>query len=381
MAQDPATETIDDLLDGNFYTGEEMDAGELARGWHLRTLADAYLERPPLYYLVAGLLPAPSLSIVYGGPGSLKSMLLADLCACVASGERWLPPLPGQVTSVAALTVNQAAVLWIDFDNGTRRTDERMEAFGRARSLPPSTPLHYVSMPTPWLNAAQLPMIADLAKLIQRLGAKLVVVDNLGLVTGDKEENSAEMAQVMGNLRWLCEETESAVVLVHHQRKSNGAAAAKGIRKGETLRGHSSIEAALDLALLIERKEGEDKIVIIPTKVRGYRQFDILGALFTYQHREETTDLATARFWAEEALDPEEREGIAIQANAKALLRQRGQMAQGDLVTEIRDLMAALPGGRAPGVNKVRGLIKRMADDGILYAHKGERGKISYGLV
>lgn len=378
MTQD--SETIDDILSDNFYTGEDMEAGELFRAWRLRTLADAYLPRPPLYYLVAGLLPAPSLSIVYGGPGSLKSMLLADLCTCVAAGERWLPPLPGTVTSAPALTVNQAPILWIDFDNGTRRTDERMEAFGRARNLPPSTPLNYVSMPTPWLNAAQLPMIADLAKLIQRIGAKLVVIDNLGLVTGDKEENSAEMAQVMGNLRWLCEETESAVILVHHQRKSNGVAASKGIRKGETLRGHSSIEAALDLALLIERKEGEDKIAVIPTKVRGYRQFDILGAMFTYQHKDDTTDLATARFWAEEALDPEEREMVSIQANVKSLLRTHGPMAQGDLVTEVRDILAAMPGGKAPGVNKARGIIKRMADDGVLFA-KNSAGKVVYSLI
>jgi len=370
--------TIDDILGGNFYTGDEMEAGELFRNWTLRTLADAYLERPPLDYLVAGLLPAPSLSIVYGGPGSLKSMLLADLCVCVASGERWLAPLPGAIVSAPALAVQRAPVLWLDFDNGTRRTDERMEAFGRARDLPATTPLHYVSMPTPWLNVAQLPMIADLAKLIQRIGAKLVVIDNLGLVTGDKEENSAAMAQVMGNLRWLCEETESAVILVHHQRKSSGVT--NGVRKGETLRGHSSIEAALDLALLIERKEGEDKIAIIPTKVRGYRQFDILGALFTYRHKDDTTDLATARFWAEEALSAEERTQISIQANVKALLRQHGPMAQGDLVTEIRDMLATPPGGKAPGVNKVRGLIKKMADDGILYANS-KAGKVTYGLT
>lgn len=381
MAHDPSGQTIDDILEGNFFTSEEMEAGELFRSWKLRTLEDAYQKRPPLYYLVDGLLPAPSLSIVYGGPGSLKSMLLADLCACVAAGERWLPPMPGIVTTAPVLSVKQAPVLWIDFDNGIRRTDERMEAFGRARNLPPTTPLNYVSMPRPWLNAAQLPMISDLAKLIRRIGARLVVIDNLGLVTGDKEENSAEMAQVMGNLRWLCEETEAAVILVHHQRKSNSTTASKGIRKGETLRGHSSIEAALDLALLIERKEGEDKVAIIPTKVRGYRQFDILGALFSYQHREGTTDLASARFWAEEALSPEEREITSIQARVKAILRTEGTMGQGDLVNEVRDALAALPGGRAPGVNKVRGIIKQMADDGILYTQKGERGVIHYAIA
>lgn len=87
-------DTVEDLLnDGGYATPGDMEAGELFRNWKLRSLADAYRPRPPLYYLVDGLLPAPSLSIVYGGPGSLKSMLLADLCVCVASGQPWLQPI------------------------------------------------------------------------------------------------------------------------------------------------------------------------------------------------------------------------------------------------------------------------------------------------
>lgn len=354
----------------------EQAAGELLQRWRLRTLADAYQPRPPLHYVVQDLIPAPSLSVVYGGPGSLKSMLLADLATCVASGMRWLEPLPGG--KGASFVVNAAPVLWIDFDNGVRRTDERTEAFARARNLPADAPLTYVSMPTPWLDASNLQMMTDLAKLITYLGAKLIIIDNLGLVTGDAEENSAGMAQVMGHLRWLCEETESAVIVVHHQRKSGGQSD-KGIRKGETLRGHSSIEAALDLALLVERKEGADTVVIIPTKVRGYRVHDFIGAMFTYTHRDGTTDLESARFFAEEALSADERERLTIHANVKSILRAQGPMAQGDLVTEIRDTLARI-NDRSPGVNRVRGLIKAMADEGIISA-QGRGTKVTYALI
>jgi len=54
------------------------------------------------------------------------------------------------------------------------------------------------------------------------------------------------MATVMGHFRYLAEQAKVAVILIHHQRKSNGSNA----RLGERLRGHSSIEAALDLASL-----------------------------------------------------------------------------------------------------------------------------------
>lgn len=339
--------------------------------WKLRTLRDAYQPRAPIQYLVDGLLPCPSLDIVYGGPGSLKSMLLADLSVCVAAGQPWLGAFPFGKPGIT-IAVTQAPVLWIDFDNGLRRTDERFDALGKARNLPETLPLHYVSMPTPWLDASNPQIVTQVAELIRTIGAKLVVIDNLGLITGGVEENSAGMARVMGNLRWLCEMTNSAVVVVHHQRKSGGADD-KGIRKGELLRGHSSIEASLDLALVVERKEGEDSVAVIPTKVRGYREHDIIGAQFVFSHHEGTKDLATAQFYSTEVVRKETRDIVTVETVIKMILGRGGRMAQKQLVDAVRDTMAAEPGGSAPGVNRVRGILNNMVDEGDLVAQKHEK--------
>ena len=59
--------------------------------WHVYTLENAYEERPPLRHVIDGLFPSPSLSIIYGAPGTIKSLLVADLAICLAAG---LPPLP-----------------------------------------------------------------------------------------------------------------------------------------------------------------------------------------------------------------------------------------------------------------------------------------------
>lgn len=53
-------------------------------------------------------------------------MILADMVACVASGQLWLEPLVGtQEFAKPGVTfrVEQSPVFWIDFDNGTHRTD------------------------------------------------------------------------------------------------------------------------------------------------------------------------------------------------------------------------------------------------------------------
>jgi hypothetical protein len=77
-------------------------------------------------------------------------------------GTPWLVPL-NPATGVAREVI-QAPVLWVDFDNGPRRTDERVAAVGRAYQLPPTTPFHYVSMPSPWLDAHKVgarPLLCD----------------------------------------------------------------------------------------------------------------------------------------------------------------------------------------------------------------------------
>lgn len=197
--------------------------------WKIRTLEDAYKPRPPIKYIVDGLIEAPSLNIVYGAPGSLKSMILGDLSVCVASELPWLPPLPSK--SGVSFRTTRVPVLWVDIDNGKRRTDERFEAFGKGRDLPTDIPLYYVSMPDPPLFANDRANINGLADLIIGKQVKLVVIDNLGLIVGGAKENESGMAEVMGNLRYLAEETGAAIILIHHERKSNST----GARMGESL--------------------------------------------------------------------------------------------------------------------------------------------------
>lgn len=388
VEKDPTTQNGHRLISG--FEGIEQlakaaevppEPPELSKLWDIRTLEDAYQPRPPLQYVIDKLIPKASLCIVYGAPGSLKSMVLADACVCVAAGIKWLEPLPiDEAEASISFATTQTPVLWIDYDNGTRRTDERFDALARARNLPAQqTPLHYVSMQTPWVDASSRLNTQMLSELITHLGAGLVVVDNLGLITGEVEENSAGMSQVMGNLRWIAERTGAAVVVIHHQRKA-GTGSDK-IRKGETLRGHSSIEAALDLALVVERLEGTERVAVVPTKQRGFNS-PAFGARFTYKHREGSYDLETARFFSEKIETEQERENKEIEFTIKSELRKMQQAGQqpnkGALVDAVRDSLSLH--GAAPGVNKVRGVLAQLERDGAITVQTGERNAKYYRL-
>lgn len=297
--------------------------------WKIFGLRDAAQPRPPLVWLVDGILPTNSLSIWYGAPGTLKSMILADLAVCVAGGKRWLAERDGR----RGYAVTAGPVLWCDFDNGQRRTHERFNALAVGHKIKPTAPLHYVSMPEPHLDVGDTASAALMAERIVRLNAQLVVIDNLGVIIGNADENSAAMQGPMQGLRWLVEATGTAIVVLHHQRKSSSAPGVTNGRDGDNLRGHGSIEAKLDYAVVVKRDD--DALTLVGTKVRG-PGLSKLGATFAYEN-DEAHELTSACFFGYDALAADnEAKGVAVQEEITVILRKTPYLNSNQLYDKIK---------------------------------------------
>jgi len=266
--------------------------------------ADELLQPPrPPEYLVSGMVRTPGLVCVYGAPGDLKSMVLMDLAVAVASGKPWLAPLP-EVGQGGSYRVRPSPVLWLDMDNGPNRLQERFGALCRGH-LAGRPAIHAISLPRPLFDASK-PDEADLlAAQIRILGAGMCVVDNLGTVSGGRDENSSQMVDVMANLRWVSEFTGATLFVIHHARKGQGFSNA---REGDRLRGHSSIEASLDLALLVERQE--DDLTIHSTKTRD-DPVQPFVVRWTYE-RGRRGMLNTGRFWHISTVEPDVPDYVRI---------------------------------------------------------------------
>jgi len=322
--------------------------------WQVFTLKDAFAPRDPLIWIVEGIISEGSLSIWYGAPGTLKSMFLSDMAVSVAAGYRWLTqpdnPMTGLVTA-------PGAVLWLDFDNGQRRTHERFAALARARGISDAAPFYYVSMPEPILAAGDGESVRALAARMVDRDVRLLVIDNLNVIAGEADENSAEMNGPMSGLRWLAE-TGAAVVVIHHQRKSNGLAT----RAGETLRGHGTIEAKLDLALLITREE--ETVTVTPTKTRG-PMIKAFSAKFAFEN-DPSHELVTARFWPSETAAADADADLPdseLQTLILGELQKFGEMSANQIYERI--------GGNR---NKVLDMIRHMRGGKQLGEKKGNRG-------
>lgn len=265
-----------------FTNDEELYPEEMLSitppAWQWSSLSDAYKPKPPISYVTQDILLQPSLNIFYGEPGGFKTMLVMDLAMCVVSGQDWLTGLPDK-TPVTSYKCEQSPVLWIDVDNGCDLIERRFKAIGNAHKVSEDSPIRYVSFPPFALNDSG--QVGELVRATEYFKAKLIVFDNLGTISGGVEENSSQMIGAMSELRKIAETTRSAIIAIHHTTK-----------KTKSLRGHSSINAAVDLALLVNRNG--DKAIMSSTKTR-HAPIEPFSALWIY--RIQNGELATGRFF------------------------------------------------------------------------------------
>lgn len=327
--------------------------------WKIYTMGDAYKERPPVRYAVEGFFEFPSVNIVYGAPSSLKSMLVLDLCMCVATGRPWLTNLEGIVPK----STTKSNVLWVDFDNGLRMTADRTKALGtHYKVAADDLSFKFVSCPSEGLNMANPKSVLDLEKAIEETQAKLVVIDNLGLVSGRTDENSNGMVPIMGAFRSLAEKHQVAFVIIHHERK--GSRSHDG-RPGETLRGHSSIEGALDRSFAIVREDRSNKVTVMPAKERG-ASIQPFSATFRFINR----DFELTEGWFEGV----ESDNLShrVEKVIKASLTE-GQKNQSEIVQHAKTTIDAPK-------KTVITILERLVDTKEIVAQKGAKNATLYSL-
>lgn len=291
----------DDLLKAIFAIDPSVKPKENLYLAQVKTLAEAMRPRQRSPFVVKSIIPRRSLNIIYGREGSLKTMLLFDLCFSVASRRLWLPDLPGKGT-IIGYEVTPTPVLWIDVDNGEDIIAERLAAFARAYDTASDTTFYWMSFPTPPILAAN--GLKDVIDCALNLGVGLIGIDNLLRISGVKDENSSEMDTAMSNLRQLAEKTGAAVVVIHHRTKDHNR------DESLTIRGHSSISAAPDYIYLIKREDNGDGVMVLNTKARR-RPVDPFAALFTYELEDDGETLHAARFFGA-PLSNEKHDGLAM---------------------------------------------------------------------
>lgn len=336
----------------------ELPPEERESAWGWQGIDQLEQPLPPIEYLVGGVIAEKSITLLFGPDGTLKSMLAMDMAICVTTGKEWLVGLDSQANGCPTIA---STVLWYDADNGEYLLRERFRAFMKGHNTRPER-LHYISFPDPLLDASDDLLIQYVIDDIRRFQARLIVFDNLSTISGDKDENSPEIGQVMGRLKRIIEETGVAIILIHHATKATGA-----------YRGHGRIRQNVDLALKVERSSPEaDVIEVYPDKQRR-KPVKPFAGLFTYENNGDM--LASARFFgtavSKRGDKDKPKKGEEIKDMILELLEKRGQLSQTDIVNLCKDKAGRIT---------VRDTLDELEQEGTLMTTTGPHNSKIYQL-
>lgn len=221
--------------DANDYAAEH-GADELAEllgrpespafRYRIRTAAEV-LNAPPLRWMVRGVLPAEGLACIFGASGSGKSFLALDLCAAIASGQAWF-----------SYKVTAAPVVYVALE-GEAGFSQRVKAWQIHHCAPLPATLRFVMQSFDLRNAEDVRALAD-AVIASGGAGGLLVIDTLNRAASGADENtSRDMGEIIDAAKTLQDQFGGLVLLVHHSGKD----------QSRGLRGHSSLNAALDASI------------------------------------------------------------------------------------------------------------------------------------
>lgn len=214
---------------------------------------DELLEMARPEWLIEGIFPQ-GLSVMFGAPKAGKSYLALSMAWSLATGSKWFsrdtPAEPQQVLYLAGEGVG----------------DLRL----RAESMLEHTDRHPGGRLSWWPVSLQLAKESDAARLrleVEKLDAKVVIVDTWARYAGVRDENDAAQTQAAVNALEALSRDGRSVVVVHHAAKSGG------------IRGSSALSGAIEAAVRVEIND-EDGLVRMSSEMarRGSGFEDIMLA-------------------------------------------------------------------------------------------------------
>ena len=302
------------------------------------TRAPAELEERPQArrWMVEALWSEQGVGIVGGEPKCGKSFLALDLAVAVAAGVPCLRHFHAAASG---------PVLLFAAEDAGHIVRARLEGIAKAAGAAFDT-LDIAVIDVPALRLDHRADRQRLLETVQRVSPRLVVLDPLVRLHRVDENTVAEVAPILGFLRDIQRRFHTAVLLVHHARKSGGS------RPGQALRGSSELHAWGDSNVYLRRR---DRQILMTVEHRDAAGLDDLEIELADDGAHPALRLRhTPR--SEPAAHPEPPESRILQvlANAEAPLlqseiRQRAGARNATVTAALHELVRQARVERGPG--------------------------------
>ena len=210
-------------------------------------------------WLVDTLWGEQAVGIVGGEPKCGKSILAMDLAVSVAAGvpclRHFAPVRPGPVLMFAA-------------EDAGHLVRKRLHGIARAAGARFEA-LDIAVIDVPALRLDHPDDRRRLQQTVERIAPRLLILDPLVRLHGVDENAVADVAPILGFLRDIQRRFETAVLLVHHARKSGAT------RPGQALRGSSELHAWGDSNLYLRRRDRQTLMTVEHRAARGLDDIEI----------------------------------------------------------------------------------------------------------
>lgn len=195
---------------------------------------------PSIQWRIKHVLPTIGLAAVYGPSGSGKSFLALDLGRAIAHGNPWF-----------GIRTYQAPVIYVMLE-GEGGIKNRVLALEEAHGPLPANGFGVITQSFQLTSPQD---VVDLAEVVPT--GSVVFIDTLNRAAPTSDENSSkEMGEILEAAKALYKATNSLVILVHHTGKDTSRG----------MRGHSSLVAALDGAIEVQRSDQKRSWTVAKTK-------------------------------------------------------------------------------------------------------------------
>lgn len=217
-------------VSSNVWDNDTHPAGGAAPTMYKLLSRQQLAGMPEVEWIIPGVLPDAGVASIYGVPGSGKSFVAIDLASRISLGHGlWF-----------AREVEKRPVVYVALEGG-RGIENRLKAWDKANGA--VSDVQTVLQPFSFLEEEDVVGLHNSVVQCCPKGA-VVFIDTLAQASPGADENaSKDMGTVLAAATSIASEIEGLVVLIHHSGKD----ASRG------LRGHSSLNGAMDAVMCIDR--------------------------------------------------------------------------------------------------------------------------------
>ncbi|MDP3250630.1 MAG: AAA family ATPase [Hydrogenophaga sp.] len=207
-------------------------AGQVQRVRFHSYTSGEFDEFPEVEFAIDGVFPVRGVTALFGASQVGKSALVLEVMRAMVTGATWF----GRETLKCSVWV-----VSLEGQGGLRNRVRAMERHFQQK-LPDSARFVFDQ-----INLMVEEDVDELKRrIVQHGGVRVVVIDTLACAMSGGDENSfKDMSKLLSAAKDLQRAIDGLVILVHHTGKD----ASRG------LRGHSSLLAALDVAIEVKRHE------------------------------------------------------------------------------------------------------------------------------